>query len=306
MENLKLSEKEVFTHIRQVELPARLQEAMGSFAEEVIRYGSFVGSTVECHSSLYRAMDHARLHINTTEKVGRSVKSGRVILAENLSGPKGRFSRSWHAPKGGLWGCLIHANTLMPQSAMLLSLAVGVAACETILEAGVENSTLRWVNDILINGAKIAGFLIESHTGPVFGEEFHLIGFGINVNNDKFPQELTGTATSMSKELGYSLTLQQLSLSFIAKLAWNVGLLYFTEANYSEWLSAPETMEHPVIKRWKMLSDTLGRRVVFGYDVIEKPQFSGVVTGLGPDGGLQMTLDDGPTLIEYSGEIRYL
>lgn len=306
MENLQLSTQELRDHIREVELPGRRKEAMGNFADEVVRYGSFVGSSVECHARLERAMNHARFHIDAMERGGRSVESGRVILAGTLSGSKGRFVRSWHAPDGGLWGCLIHADTLMPQSSMLLSLAVGVAACETIRQIGGDNAVLRWVNDVLIDGAKVAGFLIESHNGPVNGEQFHLIGFGINVNNRNFPTELSGTATSLCDVLGRNLTLKNFALHFIAKLVWNIGLLYFTEAKQPDWITAPENLEHPVIKRWKSLSDTLGKRVACGYDVIEKPQYYGVVSGIGLDGGLQMDLADGSSITEYSGEIRYL
>jgi BirA family biotin operon repressor/biotin-[acetyl-CoA-carboxylase] ligase len=306
MENLQLSTQEVLDHIRQVELPIRRNEGNGDIADEVVRYGSFVGSSVECHANLERAMNHARLHIDTTERSGRSVESGRVILAGSLSGSKGRFTRSWHAPDGGLWGCLIHADTLMPHSAMLLSLAVGVAACETVRQAGVENGALRWVNDVLIDGAKVAGFLIESHTGPVNGEQFHLIGFGININNRDFPTELADTAASIRDVLGRPVILKNFALHFIAKLVWNIGLLYFTEAKQPDWINAPENIEHPVIRRWKLLSDTLGKRVAYGCDIIEKTQYCGVVTGIGYDGGLHMTLDDGSSITEYSGEIRYL
>ncbi len=306
MGNLKLSVQEVANNIKKNELPLRRNEAMGSFAAEVLQYGAFIGSSIECHSSLKRAMDHARRYIDYQEGKGRSVNSGRIILADKLTASKGRFSRIWHAADGGVWGCLIHANTLTPHSAMLLSLAVGAAACETVRQAGVENAALRWVNDVLIDGVKVAGFLIESHTGPAFGEQFHLIGFGINVNNLDFPAELAGQATSIRNVLGQTIDLKIFILHFIAKLAWNIGLLYYIEAKHLGWITSPGDMEHPLLSSWKSLSNTLGKKVTFGYDVIEKPQYNGIVTGLAADGGLQLVLEDGSTITEYSGEIRYL
>ncbi len=310
MDNLKISVPEVLNHIKHIELPLRLNGPMGSCAEEVLRYGACVGSSIECHTSLKRAMNHARNHIDTLEQSGRAVESGRVILADRLTSSKGRFTRNWHAPSGGLWGCLVHANSLTPYSAMLLSLAVGTAACESIRQAGVERAALRWVNDVLIDEAKVAGFLIESHTGPVYGEQFHLVGFGINVNNRDFPDELTGQAASIGEVLGRVVDIKSFALTFIAKLVWNIGLLYYVEAKHLDRITPPESMEypmeHPVINSWKSLSNSLGKRVVFGYDVVENPQYHGVVTGLAFDGGLQMTLDDGSAITEYSGEIRYL
>ena len=306
MTNLQLTADHVSLHLTKIELPARRNGVMGSFADEIVRYGSFVGSSIECFANLPRAMEYSRSHIDIEENSGRSVKNGRVIIAEQLTGSKGRFTRTWHAPPGGLWGCFIHANSLMPQSALLLSFAVGIAACEALREYGAESTYLRWVNDVLIEGAKTAGFLIESYTGPKWGEQFHLVGFGINVNNHEFPDDIEKIATSLSSKIKEPVDLQDFSLSFISKLAWNIGLLYFVEAKTPDWASEGSECIHPIIARWKELSDTVGQRVLFGYDVTEKPQYSASVTGIGADGGLQMVLDDGLEITEHSGEIRYL
>ena len=306
MVNLQLRAEDVQAYLKHDELPARADGAMGSFAEEILGYGSFVGSSVECHSSLKRAMDYGRQYIDIQEKNNTSVKNGKIILADTLTGSKGRFSRSWHAPHGGLWGCLIHASTLAPQSALLLPLAVGIAACEAVHDVGIDAAAVRWVNDVLINQGKVAGFLIESHTGPVYKEQFHLIGFGINVNNTNFPHELRDIATSISEHRGEKVDLRRFALSFIAKLVWNIGLLYFVEGRHVDRLLEQDLFVHPVIERWKEVSDSLGKNVLFGYDVVAKPQYSAKVTGIAGDGGLQMLLDDGLKITEHSGEIRYL
>jgi BirA family biotin operon repressor/biotin-[acetyl-CoA-carboxylase] ligase len=306
MNNLELTAAEVRRYLREAELPRRRAGVLGGFADEIIRYGSFVGSSIDSHTRLERAMEHGRQHIDSTEKRGESVQSGRIILADTLTGSKGRFTRSWHAPEGGLWGCLIHANTLTPQSTMLLSLAVGIAACESICREGPDKTFIRWVNDVLIDGAKVAGFLIESHTGPKWKEVFHLIGFGINVNNGNFPAELADIAVSLQESTGRRVDLRAFTLDFIAKLAWNIGLLYFVEARETDWLEEPHRFCHPLLERWRELSDTLGKKVLFGYDVLSTPQYSATVTGIAYDGGLKMVLDDGLAITEHSGEVRYL
>ena len=144
-------------------------------------------------------MDYARGLIKKTVHAGSSVASGTVILADTMSRSKGRFTRQWHAPAGGVWGCMIHANTLLPQSRQFIPLATGLACCEAVREIGVEQATLRWVNDVLVDGRKLAGFLVESYTEPVHGEEFTLVGFGINVNNCSFPAELTPSSISLQQ-----------------------------------------------------------------------------------------------------------
>lgn len=306
MPNLQLTAATIQRYIRDEELPRRSKSSLGSDAVEIMRYGSFVGSGVEVHARLGRAMDHGRLHIDSQEKNGKSVHNGRIILAETLTKSKGRFTRDWHAPLGGLWGCLVHAPTLLPRSTMLLSLALGVSACEAIRKAGVDEAQIRWINDIIVGKAKLAGFLVESHTGPRWHENFHLIGFGINVNNDSFPSDLEDTATSLRKILGRSLSLTDFCCDFIAKLVWNIGLLYFVEARWPDWPEICELDNHPVLARWQELTDSIGKEVIFGYDVVEKPQYSARVIGISEDGGLRLQLPDGASIIEHSGEIRYV
>ena len=297
--------EELRLFILNEELPLR-RRAHGERAAIILRYGADVGSVIEHHAVLARAMDHARAHIVAAEEANRSVASGTVIMADRLTGSRGRFSRSWFAPAGGLWGCLIHANTLLPESRRFLSLAVGVACCEAFRQEGVADASLRWVNDILIQGKKGAGFLIQGFSGPRHHEEYDLIGFGINLNNRSFPGELQGSATSLAEELGHPVDLHHFSLVFLAKLAWNLGLLSFEEAGglRGDGFSGGKG-GHLLLERWRQLSDTIGRRVVFGQNVFDTPLFEATVTGLRDDGSLVLLLDDGSTLAQQSGEIRY-
>lgn len=273
----------------------------------IIRYGEFVGSVIDSHVSLPRAMDHARSLLVASARAGRSVAGGTVILADTMERCKGRFSRSWHAPRGGVWGCMIHANTLLPESRSFISLAAGVACCEAVREIGGVRSLLRWVNDVLVDGRKLAGFLVESYTEPVYGEEFALVGFGINVNNTAFPGELSETAVSLSQVLGRAIDLTEFTTIFLARLAWNFGIIYHEETRglREEGFSGGHG-RHLLLDRWMDLSDTVGRRVVYGFDVMTAPQYQAEVIGLDASGGIILRLADGSVKIENSGELRYL
>ena len=301
--NAAVATEELRRFIQGHELPLR-RRTDGDRAATILRYGAFVGSVIEHHDSLVRAMDRARGHIVSLEEGNRSVIGGTVIVADTLSSSRGRFARSWHAPAGGLWGCLIHANTLLPKSRRFLSLAAGVACCEAIRQEGAEDACLRWVNDVLIAGKKAAGFLIQGFSGHL--DEYDLIGFGININNQSFPDELHNTATSLAETVGHPVDLHRFTVMFLAKLTWNLGLLYFEEASdlRGDGFSGCKG-EHLLLERWKELSDTIGKRVVFGQNVFENPVFEATVTGLRDDGGLMLRLDDGSSLAVQSGEIRY-
>jgi BirA family biotin operon repressor/biotin-[acetyl-CoA-carboxylase] ligase len=255
-------------------------------------------------------MDQARRHITNLEKTGGSAASGTVILADTLIHSKGRFARTWHAPIGGLWGCIILADTFMPRARTLLPLALGVACCEAVRDLGAEKAYVRWVNDVMVSGQKLGGFLAESFCTPRYGEGFHLLGFGININNSCFPDTLANMAVSLSHNLGRPVNLHDFTLSFLAKMAWNIGLLCYEEEqdlhrDFS-WEDSEGQKDHLLLEQWKNLSDTLGKRVLYGYDIQKKPQYEAEVIGIRPDGAIVMQLDDGSQIIEHSGELRYL
>lgn len=276
-------------------------------AEEIGRLGAFVGSVIESHNNLPRAMEYGRNLIKATVESGQSFPSGMVIVADSLTQSKGRFSRAWHAPIGGAWGCMVHANTLQPQSRSLIPFAVGVSCCEVLRDYGVSGSSVRWVNDVLVGGMKLAGFLVEAYTEPVYGEEFTLVGFGININNSVFPPELSGLAVALCDILQKNIDLSQFTAHFLAKLAFNFGILYHEDncELRGESLTGKDG-GHLLLEKWLKLSDTVGQNVLYGFDVMNAPQYRAKVVGLDDSGGLRLQLEDGFEKVEYSGEVRYL
>ncbi len=274
---------------------------------EVFRYGAVVGSTIHPFPRLDRGMAHAKQLILDCERQERTVDSGTVILAGELADGQGRFGRYWHAPPGGIWMTVILANTLLPETTRLYPLAAGLACCETIRHYGVRGR-LKWVNDVLAGGRKIAGILSETLITPRHHEEYVLIGIGINVNNETFPPGLRDIAVSMRGVLGESLALDLFAARLLAKLTWSVGLLHYEERERLANGEGGDLAGEPLlVRQWRELSDTVGRRVLFGYDVQKKPQYEAVVEGITPDGGLLLRhLADRVAAVEYSGEIAYL
>ncbi len=294
-------------YINEVELPERAGHVPRSRAETILRKGGFVGSVIEHRPHMGRTMEHARTHIGKIERDQKSVSSGTLFLADQLHHSKGRFTRQWHAPVGGLWGSMIYVSTLLPDSRLLLPLAVGISCCESLHRIGVDGAELRWINDVLVDGKKIAGFLLEGFYGASSKEEYTLIGFGININNNEFPAALSGAAISAGTYLGHPIDLEVFTCCFLAKLSWNLGLLHHEEDCFlSDGHWSDRQPNHPLVERWRQLSSTIGRRVLFGFDVVSRPQYRATVTGISDTGGLQLKLDDGTETVEHSGEIRYL
>ena len=307
-------------HIQQLideeEIPLRSRSFGPEITQSVFRYSAVIGSVIEKHSRISRGAEWARQLILDAEENNKSFHSGIVILADEMMHSKGRFKRYWHAPKGGLWMTLALVNTLLPESSLLLPMAAGVACCEVLRHYGVM-AHIKWVNDTLVDNKKISGILTETFTGPRFGEEYILIGIGINVNNGLFPAELSETATSMKSCLNREINLLEVIARLIVKLRWNIGLLFYEEArhlekhggiaisNETDTENLPEG-EHLLLKSYKNLTDILNRRVLFGFDVQENPQFKAKIIGLDNTGGLILEMVDSSRIIQHSGEIIYL
>lgn len=292
------SPKRLAAYIKQEEMARRLGADPTLPVTDIFRYGGMVGSHIHTYSSLPRCLDQARELILNHSQQKQSLPSGTMLFAESLTGSMGRFQRNWHAPAGGLWGVVCLFNQWSKQVAGLLPLAAGVAVAETVLRAGIEVE-IKWVNDLHCQGLKLAGLLAQTHVCPVSSEEYILVGIGLNVNNCSFPTFLEDIATSMALKAGREFDLGTLALDLLAKLSWNIGLL--------TWLDETDQPLSLFMDRYRALCDTVGRRVQFGFDVQQAPQYQALVKGVADDGGLVLHhLQDDVELVEHSGELEYL
>ena len=272
----------------------------------VLRYGAPVGSMIEEHDSLPRCMDRLKELIATRAAAQGPLPSGTVVMARELVNGCGRFDRQWHAPSGGLWLALAWADTLLPEYARLLPLAAGTACCEAVRCFGVP-AALKWVNDLHLQGRKVGGILCETFSGGPARDRYHLIGIGINCNNLLFPEQLRDSALSMREALDGPVPLAEFALTLLGFLSWHFGLVHLQEE--LDLASGKDSADPPlaslVIDAWRRVSDTPGRRVIYGYDVVRHPLYEAVAEGVDPWGGLILRLPDGTHLTEYSGEILY-
>src|SRR5690349_7186570 len=142
---------------------------------------------------------------DVVEKLARDgVKEGVVVFAEAQSKGRGRLGRRWLSPpRQGLWFSVLLRPSLHPQAATQLTVASATALCRAIREQTPLRPEIKWPNDILIGGRKVAGVLTEM--GAELDHIKHLtLGIGIDVNlgaND-FPPELRKIATSLRVESG--------------------------------------------------------------------------------------------------------
>ncbi len=147
---------------------------------------------------------------------------GSLIFAEHQTGGKGRHGRIWEAqPSSNLLFSLILRPRLTPASLSLITIAASVALTETI-ETFIEPLTpaIKWPNDILVNGQKCCGMLLES-ASAINQQKKELpvvLGIGLNVNQSQFPESISSRATSLLLETGRHIPRIPLLTRFLEKL----------------------------------------------------------------------------------------
>jgi BirA family biotin operon repressor/biotin-[acetyl-CoA-carboxylase] ligase len=206
---------------------------------------------------------------------GDNKNDGLAIFTEEQTAGRGRAGNKWHSKRSdSILFSILLINEIL--SAELLSLAFAVATAEAIGKPSSLHAKIKWPNDIMLNGKKVAGILLEAK--PHKNGKIFIIGIGINCHQKKedFPAELQQTATSIDIE----------SHSPVDRIHLAKRLL----GSIDHWLESAEQNKQQVIEHWRSLSIQLGHRVTLLFD---GKKFTGNCTGIDPEKGLILHLDSG-------------
>lgn len=122
---------------------------------------------------------------------------GLLVITEQQTMGKGRRGRSWSSPKGtGIWMSLLLRPKISIERASMLTLTAALSVADSITEITGLEALIKWPNDIVVNGRKVCGILTEmsSEANEI---RYVVIGIGINVNTEEFPEEIREIATSL-------------------------------------------------------------------------------------------------------------
>ncbi len=207
---------------------------------------------------------------------------GLAIFAERQTAGRGRFGRRWvSAGHEGLWFSLLLRPEMPLAEWTRLTTWAGVA----VAAAAGPAARIKWPNDVLVGGKKVAGILIESSTDAM-GKTFAVVGIGVNVNQTEFPAELADRATS--------LHLQSCHVMDRAGLA--VAILWELERRFAQL-----TTDFPaILAEMKLKSAVLGQWVQLhsGTEI-----FEGIAEDFDSDGNVLIRLDCGELRKMNAGEI---
>lgn len=201
---------------------------------------------------------------------------GLCVLAENQTRGRGRRGRSWQSTAGQSILCsVLLADSRQP--AAMISLAISLAAAEAIRLTSGLSPVIKWPNDILIDGRKIAGILVESKAYK--HRTAFVAGIGINVHqNQAFFDQLTldYPATSIDIETGQVADKTHLIQSLLEQM----------EHRLDQVAASPQE----AAACWQQYSRQIGRRICLECD---RKQYSGTCIGIDPAQGLIVQLDAG-------------
>lgn len=141
-------------------------------------------------------------NIKAQELAEKGYQSGTLVVADKQESGKGRRGRSWVSPSGtGIFMTLMIKPDINPNNASMLTLVAALAVAKTITSVTGEEALIKWPNDIVINGKKVCGILTEMNAQ--FDYINHIVvGIGINVHNESFPEEISQMASSLMIEAG--------------------------------------------------------------------------------------------------------
>jgi BirA family biotin operon repressor/biotin-[acetyl-CoA-carboxylase] ligase len=214
------------------------------------------------------------------EKLARDgVKEGVVVFAESQTRGRGRLGRKWMSPaKQGLWFSVLLRPDLRPQETTRLNVASATALRRAIESQTGLKPEIKWPNDILIQGKKVAGILTEL-SGELDHVKYVVLGIGVDVNLSQgdFPAELRKLATSLKAELGKPVSRPELAVVILREL--DLDYARITSGQFAA-----------VADEWEEHGTTIGQEVTIRTG---DRRIRGRAESLGEDGELLLRTEHG-------------
>jgi BirA family biotin operon repressor/biotin-[acetyl-CoA-carboxylase] ligase len=263
-------------------MPDRGESALRIEALREARRGKRLGHTVHYAQRTGSTNDVAR------ELAVEGAPEGTAVIAERQTRGRGRFQRTWVSPPfRNLYMSVLLRPPLPPESTPQIALVAGLATAETVRAYAAE-AAIKWPNDVVVGGRKIAGILAEMEAGE--GRvDFVVAGIGVNLNGcaEDFPVELRRRA----------IHLQEVAGALVDRTVFAERLLSRLEERYDLFLAEGFAALRPA---WQSLSCLTGRSVRIDD---QKQSRTGTVAGMADDGALLLRTAEGAMLNIVAGDV---
>lgn len=231
---------------------------------------------------------------STSNEAERMLASGEdtpfVVLASHQTAGRGRLGRAWHSPgEGNIYASFGFRPKLPPARMQSITLWLGLRLCDWINREYQIPVQVKWPNDLLLGGRKVAGMLTEARIDADHIREL-VFGVGLNVTSrvKRWPKELAEVATCLSAERATPLLINQVAARLIQQVI----------TAYESFIVGSHVHEFEVL--WRRY-DCLAGRTISARRGVET--VSGVAEGINPEGALQLRLESGQLVSLHSGEV---
>ena len=215
-------------------------------------------------------------------------KHGTVLLSEKQTEGKGRKNRVWYSDdKLNLTFSILITEPKYLQKISIINFVASLALAVSIENLYQLKTELKWPNDILIDGKKTAGILIES-TSKGSKISRLVIGMGLNVNQISFQRKFTTEPTSLKKELGHPVEREK-TLADILN-------------NIEEILNTSNKFPDKILEDWKAKCNMISRRITVVHNDVTK---HGIFNDIDKNGFLVLRTDDKVETL-HSGDVSIL
>ena len=244
-------------------------------------YTHIVGRRILYYPELGSTMD------KTARLAAEGADEGTVVIAEVQTEGRGRQGRSWVSRPGNL----LLSVLFRPDISQLpyISVIGGLAAARAVRKVAGLNPRIKWPNDLMLDGSKVAGILAES---AIEGESVCYAVLGIGMNVAHYPdddEEIAGIATSVNRAAGKEVPRE----SLLRQLLMDLDDLY-------RRLPGPGRTGEQSGAEWSQLLETTGRRVTATF---RDERFEGEAVGVDETGNLLLRLHSGELMTLTAGDV---
>ncbi|MGO4544929.1 biotin--[acetyl-CoA-carboxylase] ligase [Paenibacillus sp. 2TAB23] len=232
--------------------------------------------------------------VESTQNLARAAaeegaEEGTLFIAEQQVSGRGRMGRGWVSPRGkGVWMSMVLRPSVPIHFAPQLTLLTAVALCRSLKRLTSLPIGIKWPNDLLIDGKKISGILLESAAEDE-RLRYVIAGIGISVNLEQldYPSELLDKATSLRISSGTKWDREAVIADFLKE--WEQLYYLYQEQGFGL-----------IITLWEALSVSLGKSVRL---ITPQGDIVGVPVGLDDSGAIRIKLADGTIKPVFSAEM---
>lgn len=247
--------------------------------------GERIGRNLVCHDTT------ASTNADAFRLAEEGAGEGTTVVADSQSAGKGRRGRHWVSPAGvNLYCSVVLRPDILPYEAPQLTFLSSVAVARAIRQETGLAAEIKWPNDVLLQGKKVAGLLNEM-SAETDGINFVILGVGVNLNmsREQFPDDLRAPATSLLLEHGKA----------VPRAGFTARLLNELDRLYNEFLNHGFG---PVRREWQECCNAAGREIVVSDQGLETAR--GIFDGIDGDGALLLRLPDGKQERIVAGDVR--